>query len=170
MARVKKAATKKRAVKKTMAKRGRPAVRKKSVIKLDPTKNSTFKAAVARREKSANVLMKAEAALKSNADALIAARKKSAITKNAATRNVVAKRVEMLEKCRSAVANAKHELKMAEGMVAALAKFDARQQKSYERELNKTVADWQRNEDKSAKKLAAPKKKRRTKRLVVKKT
>ncbi len=63
MARVKKAATKKRAVKKTAARRGRPSA-KNVAAKLDPTKNAIFKSAVTRREKAAAALERLKLLLK----------------------------------------------------------------------------------------------------------
>ena len=111
-------------------------------------------------------------AVKKAADALSAARSKARTVKTAAAKNAVAKKTEMLQAAKAKVAEAKFEMKMADAMIAALVKFDAAQQKAYDKALAKAVKAQEKKEALATKKRAAPKKKRRTvkKRRSVKKS
>lgn len=163
MARAKKAVSKKRVVKKTNSRRGRPAAATMAA-KLDATKNTVIKSALNRADKAVASVAKASDAVAKAADALSAARQKTKTVKTAAAKQAVVKKTDALAAAKAALAAAKLEKKLADGMISALVKFEAAQQKAYDKALAKAVKAQQRKEAQVSKKGAAPRKKRTVKR------
>ena len=150
---------KKGAATKNVVRRRRSMMNRMATL-IDASKNKVFKNAVARQDKALKMLERAEDTVQKAVDAVALARAKAKppVSKNAS----VLRRKESVESAREAVADAKFELRQANKAITALAQFEQRQDKAYDRALTKAVEAQAKAEALARKKKGSPKKRRVT--------